>query len=153
MINYNCSSDNESNSINDEKISFLNKDNKEGKCSNNYFNPFLTSFFRDFNDNLNCFYEKDLKETSKCKNFDSKNINNYIKNDINKTNDICISNNYKFNINKSEKIFDIRKKSKLGRPKKISTKKGKHNKFHKDNLIRKFKAQFIQKIFNVIKYY
>ena len=150
MINYNCFSENESNSINDEKIIFLNKDNnKEEKCLNNYYNPFLISFseFRDFDDNLNCFSEKDLKETSKYNNF---NLNNCIKKDVNKHNNICKLNNYKFNTNKSEKIFDIKKKSKLGRPKKISTKKGKHNKFHKDNLIRKFKAQFIQKIFNYI---
>ena len=38
----------------------------------------------------------------------------------------------------------------MGRPKKFSFKKGKHDKFQKDNLIRRFKAQFVQNLFNYI---
>ena len=56
----------------------------------------------------------------------------------------------KFIIKKPSRVFDIKKEIKLGRPKKNSIKKGKHNKFQKDNLIRRFKAQFIQNIYNYI---
>ena len=47
-------------------------------------------------------------------------------------------------------IFNIRKEIKLGRPKKNSNKQGKHDKFQRDNILRKIKAQLIQNIFNYI---
>ena len=63
-----------------------------------------------------------------------------------------IKNNYinKFIIKKGQKIFDIKKEIKLGRLRKNSLKKGKHDKYQQDNVIRKFKAQFLQNIYNYI---
>ena len=54
-----------------------------------------------------------------------------------------------FNIEK-KKIFHIQKIIKLGRNKKLSSKKGKHNKFQKDNLIRKFKVHLTRNILNFV---
>lgn len=48
------------------------------------------------------------------------------------------------------KIFDIKKIVKLGRCKKLSVKKGKHDKFQKDNLIRKFKVHLSKNIYNFV---
>lgn len=63
------------------------------------------------------------------------------------------ANEDKFIIKKyrnSSPIFNIRKEIKLGRPKKNSNKQGKHDKFQRDNILRKIKAQLIQNIFNYI---
>ena len=51
---------------------------------------------------------------------------------------------------KQGKIFIIRKIIKLGRKKKFSFCKGKHDKFQKDNLIRKFKAHLINNILDFV---
>jgi len=48
------------------------------------------------------------------------------------------------------KIFNIEKSVKLGRLTKSSLRKGTHNRFKKDNLIRKFKVHLIKNIFNFI---
>ena len=56
----------------------------------------------------------------------------------------------KYNIKDKEKIFDIKKCIKLGRKKKHSAKIGKHDKFHKDNLIRKFKVHLLKNIYNFV---
>ena len=58
--------------------------------------------------------------------------------------------NNKFVIKKSPQIFTIKKVLKLGRPRKNSSKKRKHNKFKLDNVIRKFKAKLIQNIYNYL---
>ena len=55
------------------------------------------------------------------------------------------------NINKN-KIFKIKKVLKLGRIKKNSHKKGKHDKFQKDNIIRRFKVFLMRNIYNYINY-
>ena len=47
---------------------------------------------------------------------------------------------------KNKKIFSINKKMKLGRIKKNSEKIGKHNKYRRDNAIRRFKVHLIQNI-------
>ena len=51
---------------------------------------------------------------------------------------------------RKDKIFKIKKALKLGRKKKNSSKKGKHDKFQRDNLIRRFKAQLMKSIYNYI---
>lgn len=56
----------------------------------------------------------------------------------------------KYNVKDKEKIFDIKKCIKLGRKKKYSAKNGKHDKFHKDNLIRKFKVHLLKNIYNFV---
>ena len=48
---------------------------------------------------------------------------------------------------KKPKIFHIEKITKLGRKRKQSNKRGKHNKFSQDNVIRKFKIQFMNHIY------
>lgn len=69
--------------------------------------------------------------------------------DTNKKNkNYVIKNNVK--VKKNQLIFNIKKIKKLGRIKKNSTKKGKHNKMTKDNVIRRFKVQLITHIFNYI---
>lgn len=77
------------------------------------------------------------------------------------TNNICIDNNI-FNIEKKsiipkfstkiykEKIFNINKVNKLGRIKKNANKKGKHNKFKKDNVIRLFKVRLMKSMYEYI---
>ena len=47
-------------------------------------------------------------------------------------------------------IFNIEKVLKLGRIKKGSNKKGKHDKFQKDNIIRRFKVFLMKNIFNYV---
>ena len=51
---------------------------------------------------------------------------------------------------RKDKIFKIKKALKLGRKKKNSSKKGKHDKFQKDNIIRRFKVFLMRNIFNYI---
>ena len=51
---------------------------------------------------------------------------------------------------KHKYIFSIKKVLKLGRKKKTSIKKGKHDKFKRDNIIRKFKVHLIQNIYDYI---
>lgn len=52
--------------------------------------------------------------------------------------------------NKKTKIFKINKVVKLGRPRKISKRTGKHDKLAKDNVIRRFKAIFINNIYKYV---
>ena len=67
---------------------------------------------------------------------------------INNNNDNNNDTNFKNNISdKKIKIFKINKVSKLGRKRKFSKIKGKHSKFCKDNVIRRFKAIFINNIY------
>lgn len=49
-----------------------------------------------------------------------------------------------------KKIFNIKKEIKLGRKKKSSVKKGKHDKYVTDNIIRKFKVHLLKNIFNFV---
>ena len=52
--------------------------------------------------------------------------------------------------NDKNRIFKIKKVLKLGRIKKDSNKRGKHDKFQKDNLIRRFKVFIMRNIYNYI---
>ena len=52
-------------------------------------------------------------------------------------------------INKKQ-IFKVKKILKLGRIKKNSNKKGKHDKFQRDNIIRRFKVFLMRNIYNYI---
>lgn len=56
----------------------------------------------------------------------------------------------KFGVAIKNQIFNIKKTLKLGRIKKNSTKKGKHDKFQRDNIIRKFKVLLMKNIYNYI---
>lgn len=70
---------------------------------------------------------------------------NKIKKNNNKENQIKDSNYEKKNI-----IFDIKKTIKLGRIKKLSKRKAKHDKYKRDNIIRKFKVHLIKNVLNFI---
>jgi hypothetical protein len=70
---------------------------------------------------------------------------NKIKKNNNKENQIKDSNYEKKNI-----IFDIKKTNKLGRIKKFSKRRGKHDKYKRDNIIRKFKVHLIKNVLNFI---
>ena len=54
------------------------------------------------------------------------------------------------NDEKDNKIFSIKKKVKLGRIKRNSNKQGKHNKYYKDNIIRRFKVHLMNNIYDFI---
>ena len=51
---------------------------------------------------------------------------------------------------KINKIFSIKKVAKLGRIRKTSNKRGKHDKFKRDNIIRRFKVHFMQSLYDYI---
>lgn len=138
--NYIFQCDNENFLIDNDENDFLNKQNQHEKFFNEFFNSNLE---------LNDFVLK----KNKLDNIPL-NINFLNKKQINHQNLLENKNenliNNKFIIKKENKIFNIKKEIKLGRPKKFSFKKGKHDKFQKDNLIRRFKAQFVQNLFNYI---
>ena len=56
----------------------------------------------------------------------------------------------KSSIKKLDKIFTIKKMMKLGRIKKDSNKRGKHDKFKRDNIIRRFRVHLMQSIYDYI---
>ena len=70
----------------------------------------------------------------------------------NKKRDIEKKSISKFIVKKTnkKKIFSVRKILKLGRIKKNSKKKGKHDKYQKDNVIRRFKVFLMRNIYNYI---
>lgn len=157
MINSISQSENENNSINNEdKNNYYNEKNKKEKNLNSYITPYLSTIpdCRYTQDNYDFLLEKDLEEISGIIPYNIKSIKNF--KEEQRINDIIlekkIQNNYtkKFIIEKPDKIFCIKKETKLGRPKKNSIKKGMHNKFKKDNLIRRFKTHFFQNIYNYI---
>ena len=51
---------------------------------------------------------------------------------------------------KDKQIFTIQKKKKLGRIRKNLNKKGKHDKYRKDNIIRRFKVHLMKNIYHYI---
>ena len=141
----------------------------------NYPNSFENQIYSDYelksnNDQPeeiweNKFTPEDLYEEDKS----NKNDNYILKekedlNDNNKNNTFITNNNNKIhmpisNINsiqyeigfysqeKNKKIFEILKKNKkVGRIKKNSMIKGKHNRLSEDNIIRKIKARFLEKL-------
>ena len=100
------------------------------------------------NNNINVEQQKELKNFS----IKNKNLNTQKRNPSSNNIFTQKKGNDKFTIIK-EKIFNIKKEKKLGRPKKENInqfKKRKHDKFQRDNIIRKFKAQFVQNLFNYI---
>ena len=78
------------------------------------------------------------------------------KGELNYNNDTEKSNNidFKSKINIKREvpniIFDIKKVPKLGRSRKTTLRKGKHNKLSQDNLIRRFKVKLINNIYEYI---
>ena len=151
MINVFLSSENENNSI--DNRNFHSYDNKE-KELNSFLSPYLTTIedFRQFNEPFELLLEKDYKEISGLLPSIIKNNNIIEEERVKEILEKTIHNNYlkKFIIKKSKPVFNIKKELKLGRPKKYSFKRGKHDKYQKDNVIRRFKAQFVQNLNNYI---
>ena len=135
----------ENNSINNseldskEFLGFL----YEKDYSNN--NNFLPSY--DLPPQQYIYLKEEEKERIKDNN---KEIENISERDI-KYIEIKNNNNIKFIISKkNNQIFNIVKVIKLGRIKKSSNKIGKHNKYKKDNIIRRFKILLINNIYNYL---
>ena len=155
MINSICQSENDNNSLNEDKKNNFNEQNKNEKNLSSYITPYLstTTDFKHIQDNYDFILERDFEEISAIFPYNIKNIKNCKDEEkINEIFGINLKKNYsrKFIIKKPEKIFNIKKEAKLGRLKKNSSKKGKHDKFQRDNLIRRFKAHFFQNIYNYI---
>ena len=143
-----------------EKTHFASKLNINNDSFLKFNNDILSEnnshcFSDDFN--LNCFFPKvkdslnpnDIPKGDKIFLFD-KNVEKNKAIHVNKSNNI---KQFKMNgqINRDNyQIFNIEKCKKLGRHKKNCIKKGKHDKFQNDNLIRKFKSHLSKNIFNYI---
>ena len=127
------------------------------------------------NNNLSTNINKNINESINIKNhsfdegnFESKSNNisfSYLKsfnvvksnenNDLKKIKEENLQNHKKLkfivrNYEKGKKIFSIKKKIKLGRIRKNSNKLGKHNKYYKDNIIRRFKVLLMNNIYDFI---
>ena len=84
-----------------------------------------------------------------CQNISNKNINSI----ENKSKNEKTSQKFevvKVSQEKEKKIFSIKKKMKLGRIKKDSNKIGKHSKYRRDNIIRRFKVRLMNNIYDYI---
>ena len=131
---------------------FFNHVNKE-KNINSIIFPFYNNI-SDFNKKNESFnnFKIDLDDFSKAfsNNLLYKNNKEEKNNIFLINNNLSKENNNKFVIKKSPKIFNIQKVIKLGRPKKHSLKRRKHDKFKLDNVIRKFKVKLTQNIYNYI---
>ena len=127
------------------------------------------------NNNISTNINKNINESINIKNhsfdegnFESKSNNlsfSYLKslnivksnenNDLKKIKEENLQNHKKLkfivrNYEKGKKIFSIKKIIKLGRIKKNSSKLGKHNKYYKDNIIRRFKVFLMNNIYDFI---
>ena len=132
-------------SINTEKIP-----NNETTIFKKAFTDSLDQDCSESQSNLSIYLKPSTSNKKDCKNkysisTEEKNLNHKK----------AINNNNKFIVSKSsykedKKIFSIKKKKKLGRIKKNSNKKGKHNKFKRDNIIRRFKVHLMKNISDYI---
>ena len=138
---------------------------KNKKESNNIFTsniietPSLNPYKESIDPLINC-------ENSEYTNLIGTNINNIFPLEEGEENENNTNNKNKEKDNKSvskfkvkkiyrkksnnKQIFDVRKVLKLGRIKKNSNKKGKHDKFQKDNVIRRFKVFLMRNIYNYL---
>ena len=155
MINFFCSSENENKSFDDnENHNFSDDKEKENEIKSFLF-PYITTisdFKQTNNEPFDFFLDKDYEELYELFPYNKEKFKEIKEEDKLKVIRKQYQNNYvkKFIIKKPKIIFNIRKEIKLGRPKKNTFKKGKHDKFQRDNVIRRFKAQFIQNIYNFI---
>ena len=152
---------NEINQLEKRKKNFQNKENNEKNSSNfpfSYSQVQVLTKYKDLNsydeynvnnDNISV-YNQNYEDKNKFKLNEEKieENNNYI-NYNKEDNNINFKNKNKNN-NDSQKVFNISKVIKLGRTKKSSNRKGKHNKLAQDNVIRKFKIQLIKNILDYV---
>ena len=132
-------------SINTEKIP-----NNEITIFKKAFTDSLDQDCSESQSNLSIYLKPSTSNKKDCKNkysisTEEKNLNH--KKAINNNNKFIVSqSSYK----EDKKIFSIKKKKKLGRIKKNSNKKGKHSKFMRDNIIRRFKVHLMKNISDYI---
>ena len=149
--------DNIDESYKEDDDSLDNYKNKKEQNPNLLLSPYLTtaSDFKPYGESFEFIINKNIKDFLE---ITKNNINiGDVKKEKNK-NFLCRNpykknNEDKFIIKRyrnTSPIFNIKKEIKLGRPKKNSNKQGKHDKFQRDNILRKIKAQLIQNIFNYI---
>ncbi len=134
------------------------KSNKDSPINNKKDSLFLFGNNGDFNLGLEKYFFNESNNESPNKldiiANNNSSINdgdkNYILENQIEDNEIIIKKSNIKNENKNNKIFEIKKKKKSGRIKKYFNKKGNHDKFKKDNLIKKFKVHLMKNIFNYI---
>ena len=158
LFNFN----NDFNNIKCESDYFINKNKKE---SNNFFSTNIldTSSLNHFKESYDPFYddvnsqlsalmkETNIKDIFQLEEGEEEKNSFEIKKMENKNN----KSKSKFIVKKTKKIkgyqiFKVKKVLKLGRIKKNSKKKGKHDKFQKDNVIRRFKVFLMRNIYNYL---
>ena len=100
----------------------------------------LSSQSKAFTSNLKC-----LEKTNNKNDFNVKTKNNNCQKKM-KSKKFVITKFYE----KEKQIFSIQKKKKLGRIRKNLNKKGKHDKYQKDNIIRRFKVHLMKNIYDYI---
>ena len=159
---------NNNNNSNDNSMNYIMKYNQNNYTTQNSkkdnINPFnqlsilypscFSSDIINSNDSFEFFNEKEPDEKSDFFCFfniipDTKNIKEDEKIIKELNNKIENNENKKYKIRKKP-LFGIKKEKKLGRLKKYCTKISTHDKFQRDNVIRRFKALFIQNIYNYI---
>ncbi len=156
MINNFFSSEEESfNTLLNDKEAFSNYQTKIGKDFNSNKTPSTPFIFTisDSNHSKESYFKyknNELSDVNSLKNNNKINIDEEER-AIDKFEN-NIQNNYfiNFMIKNPKDIFIIKKETKLGRIKKNSLKKGKHDKFKRDNVIRRFKVQLVQNLYNYI---
>ena len=155
MNNPNCSLKSENKTIIDNKVNFLNLQYKKVKHKNSFIFPNLSTISDNLHPNNSSEFniDKDLEDSSYLFPVDNIIDINLLKENeekINKPNikELKYNEIRKFSIKKQ--IFDIKKEKKRGRNKKNCNKKGEHDKFRRDNVIRRFKAQFLQNLYSYI---
>ena len=134
------------------------KSNKDSPINNKKDSLFLFGNNGDFNLGLEKYFFNESNNESPNKldiiANNNSSINdgdkNYILENQIEDNKIIIKKSNIKNENENNKIFEIKKKKKSGRIKKYFNRKGHHDKFKKDNLIKKFKVHLMKNIFNYI---
>ena len=137
-----------------ENIDFNNKINKQldlvlsPKLENNQnlsklLKPFTALLSDDCSELHLIKCSSNLKEKDSKKENESNSSDSIKDNNENKSDDIQL-------IYKKGKVFSIKKVTKRGRIKKNSSKKGKHDKNNRDNIIRKFKVKLMNSLYDYI---
>ena len=171
MLNYNIQFNKQKNIFNYNKDFFYIKNendffiNKNKKESSSFFSPdFLDiSTLNQIKESIDPLYEDENSQFSQI--ILGKNIKNILSVEESENLQILDENEQEnknkgkskfiikkqFNNNNNKKpIFKIKKILKLGRIKKNSNKKGKHDKFQRDNVIRRFKVFLMRNIYNYL---
>lgn len=120
----------------------------ENNYNKNSFRKYIKSEIAESNSDINESNAiSDGDDSDQC--FLGKGELNY-NNDTEKSNNIDFKSKINIKREVPNIIFDIKKVPKLGRSRKTTLRKGKHNKLSQDNLIRRFKVKLINNIYEYI---